>query len=161
MIGVCGLSCRLCPMHHTDAESRCAGCKSKVRMAVGCPFITCAVKKKGIEFCWECEEGDTCKRWKQHRELGKQYDSFKSYQTLEDDILFIQKNGVHDFDKAQKTRERLLKSALRDFNEGRSKSYYCIAAAVLKIEELEDCLNEARKQSVGLEMKITSSSLDT
>ena len=105
VIGVCGLSCRLCPMHHTDAESRCAGCKSKVRMAVGCPFITCAVKKKGIEFCWDCEEGETCKRWKQHREIGKQHDSFKSYQTLEDDIIFIQKNGVHEFENLQKIRE--------------------------------------------------------
>jgi hypothetical protein len=27
-------------------------------MAVGCPFITCAVKKKGIEFCWDCEENE-------------------------------------------------------------------------------------------------------
>ena len=152
-IGVCGLSCRLCPMYHTDAKSRCAGCKSKVRLAVGCLFITCAVKKKGIEFCWDCEEGETCKRWKQHREIGKQHDSFKSYQTLEDDILFIQKNGVHDFEKVQKTREQLLKAMLRDFNEGRSKSYYCIAAAVLKIEELRDSLSEARKQSVGLEIK--------
>jgi len=122
-------------------------------MAVGCPFITCAVRRKGIEFCWDCEEGDTCKRWKQHREIGKQHDSFKSYQTLEDDILFIRKNGVHDFARVQKTREQLLKAMLRDFNEGRSKSYYCIAATVLKIEELRDSLSEARKQSVGLEIK--------
>ena len=140
-------------MYHTDAKSRCAGCKSKDRMTVGCSFISCAVKKKGKEFCWDCEEGETCKRWKQHRENGKQHDSFKSYQTLEDDILFIQKNGVHDFDKTQKTREQLLKAILREFNEGRSKSYYCIAAAILKIEELRDSLSEARTQSVGLEIK--------
>ena len=152
-IGVCGLSCRLCPMYHTDAKSRCAGCKSKDRMTVGCSFISCAVKKKGKEFCWDCEEGETCKRWKQHRENGKQHDSFKSYQTLEDDILFIQKNGVRDFENVQKTKEQLLKVMLRDFNEGRSKSYYCIAATVLRIEELRDSLSEAREQSVGLQIK--------
>lgn len=50
-IGICGLSCRLCPSYHIEGKSRCAGCKSANRMAVGCPFITCAVKKKGIEFC--------------------------------------------------------------------------------------------------------------
>jgi len=33
-------------------------------MAAGCPFITCAVKKKGIEFCWDCEENKTCEKWK-------------------------------------------------------------------------------------------------
>ena len=47
-IGVCGLSCRLCPTYHTAGKSRCRGCKSHTRMAVGCPFITCAIKKKGI-----------------------------------------------------------------------------------------------------------------
>jgi len=52
-VGVCGLSCRLCPTYHSKAESKCAGCKSPDRMAVGCPFITCAVKKKGVEFCWQ------------------------------------------------------------------------------------------------------------
>jgi len=122
-------------------------------MAVGCPFITCAVKKKGIEFCWDCEEADKCKRWKQHRDVGKQHDSFKSYQTLEDDIIFIQKNGVREFENVQKTREQLLKVMMRDFNEGRSKSYYCIAATVFGIEELRNSLTEAGERSVGLEIK--------
>jgi len=152
-VGVCGLSCRLCPMYQTSAKSRCTGCKSEARMALGCAFITCAVKKKGVEFCWDCKEADTCKRWKQHREIGKQRDSFKSYQTLEDDIIFIQKNGVHRFENVQKNREQLLKAMLRDFNEGRSKSYYCIAVTVLRIEELKDSHSEARKESVGLGIK--------
>jgi hypothetical protein len=55
-VGVCGLSCRLCSMYHTQTESRCAGCKSYARMAVGCPFITCAVKKKGIEFAGNAQK---------------------------------------------------------------------------------------------------------
>jgi hypothetical protein len=90
-IGVCGLSCRLCPMYNTEAESKCLGCKSTTRMVVGCPFITCAVKKKEIEFCWDCEENKTCEKWKKHREAGKKSDSFKCYQKLEEDIQFIQK----------------------------------------------------------------------
>lgn len=28
-IGICGLSCQFCSINHTDAISRCAGCKSK------------------------------------------------------------------------------------------------------------------------------------
>ena len=152
-IGVCGLSCRLCPMYNTDAESRCLGCKSLNRMAVGCPFITCAVKKKAIEFCWECTENKTCEKWKKHRESGKNVDSFKCYQKLDDDILFIQKNGISEFEKIQKQREQLLKEMLQDFNEGRSKSYYCIAATVLDIEELKDVLKRAKKESDGLDIK--------
>jgi len=152
-IGICGLSCRLCPRYHIEGKSKCGGCKTDSRMVVGCPFINCAVKKKGIEFCWQCEEDKTCERWRKHREFGRQHDSFKCYQKLEDDISFIQKNGVRQFEKAQKTREQLLNEMLQDFNEGRSKNYYCIAATVLEIEELKDALNKAKKDSTGLEIK--------
>lgn len=152
-IGICGLSCRLCPMYHTKTKSRCFGCKSKVRMAVGCPFITCAIKKKRIEFCWECEENESCEKWRKHREAGKRFDSFKCYQKLEDNIAFIQKNGIKEFEKVQKIRERLLKEMLQSFNEGRSKSYYCIAATVLEIQGLEKVLRKAKEESKGLEIK--------
>lgn len=152
-IGICGLSCRLCPNYHMDTKSRCLGCKSEGRMVVGCPFITCAIKKKGIEFCFDCEENETCEKWRKHREAGKRVDSFKCYQKLEDDIAFIQKNGVAKFEKMQIIREQLLKEMLREFNEGRSKSYYCIAVTVLEIEELRKALLKVRKNSEGLEIK--------
>lgn len=122
-IGICGLSCKLCPNYHMNTISRCLRCKSEDRMAVGCPFITCAIKKKGIEFCWDCEENKTCQKWRKHREAGKKVDSFKCYQKLEDDIDFIQKRGVIEFEKLQKIREQLLKEMLQEFNEGRSKRH--------------------------------------
>lgn len=149
-IGVCGLSCRLCPKFHTEGKSRCGGCKSEYRVAAGCPFITCAVRKKGVEFCWDCEENVTCEKWKKHREFGKRHDSFKCYQKLEDDIAFIHKNGVNAFEKLQKSREKLLKEMLQEFDEGRSKNYYCIAATVLEIGELERALTEA---TAGLDIR--------
>ena len=152
-IGICGLSCRLCSRYHTESKSRCGGCKSEFRMSAGCLFITCAIKKKGIEFCWQCKENETCEKWKKHREFSKQLDSFKCYQKLENNIAFIQKNGVNEFEKLQKTRENLLKEMLQEFNEGRSKNYYCVAATVLEIEELKDVLTKAKKNSAGLEVK--------
>jgi len=42
---------------------------------------------------------------------------------------------------------------LQYFNEGRSKSYYCIAATILEIEELENALHKAKKESRGLGIK--------
>ena len=122
-------------------------------MSAGCPFITCAVKNKGVEFCWQCKENETCEKWRKHREFSKRVDSFICYQKLEDNITFIQKNGVHEFEKIQKKREDLLKEMLHEFNEGRSKSYYCIAATALEIEELEEELTKAKKDSIGLEIK--------
>lgn len=152
-IGICGLSCRLCPSYNTEAKSRCPGCKSEDRIAAGCSFFTCALKKKGVEFCWECDESETCEKWKNHRETGKKKDSFKCYQKLENDIAFINKNGVAEFEKTQIDREEILKDMLIEFNEGRSKSYYCIASTVFDVDELEDALKRARQISKDLDIK--------
>ncbi len=122
-------------------------------MAVGCPFITCAIKKKGIEFCWDCKESATCEKWKKHRDAGKKRDSFKCYQKLEADIAFVQQNGVDEFERTQQAREQLLKGMLQEFNDGRSKSYFCIAATVLEIGELKGALDKVKKRSEGSGIK--------
>jgi hypothetical protein len=152
-VGVCGLSCRLCPRFHTDAQSKCDGCKTASRMGAGCPFITCAVKKKGIEFCWQCEDCASCEKWQQHRELGKQYDSFICYRALEANIDFIHRHGIEQFEKYQKKKEQLLTAMLREFDDGRSKSYYCIAATVLTGEELQLALETAHRQTASADKK--------
>jgi hypothetical protein len=42
---------------------------------------------------------------------------------------------------------------LRDFNEGRSKTYYCIAATVLDAKELRAALVKAKKLSSGMNLE--------
>ena len=152
-VGVCGLSCRLCPAYHRETKSRCPGCKSDFRMGAACAFLNCAFKKKGIEFCGFCPEKGTCEKWRKHREMGKRFDSFLSYQALEDNISFIEKNGLAEFEKQQKIREEILKAMLTEFNEGRSKSLHCIAATVLEIKDLETILRQARKQTEKMTLK--------
>ena len=88
-----------------------------------------------------------------HREAGKKHDSFKCYQTLEHDISFIQERGISEFERIQKQREHLLKEMLTAFNEGRSRSYYCLAATMLDVEELKEALTRAQKESDGLDVK--------
>lgn len=151
-IGVCGLSCRLCPSHVIKTKSRCPGCKTDWRLGAACAILNCA-DKKNIEFCGFCKESSICSKWKKHREAGKKYDSFKCYQKLEDDISFIEKNGMAEFRKSQKVRENLLFKMLDNFNEGRSKSYYCIAATVLEPGELKEALKEAGIRSKGMDIK--------
>jgi hypothetical protein len=163
-IGVCGLSCRLCPHHHTDAESRCGGCKSESRMAVGCPFITCAVKRKGIEFCWECDESDSCERWAGHREFGRTRDTFVCYASLEDNITRIARDGLDAFIEDQCEREQLLVEMIAEFNEGRSKTYYSIAATTLDPAEVRAAIESARASASGMDArgrsKVLHASLD-
>ncbi|HEY3273805.1 MAG TPA: hypothetical protein VGJ92_08590 [Methanocella sp.] len=152
-VGVCGLSCRLCPRFHTDGSSRCGGCKSPFRMGAGCPFITCAVKKKGIELCTDCVEGETCERWKRHRELSKTVDSFVCYQKLEDNIRSIKRHGIEAFEETQEKRCKLLEEMMAEFDDGRSKSFYCVAATLMEPEELEGAIAFAGASSTGKALK--------
>lgn len=85
-----------------------------------------------------------------HRESGKRIDSFKCYQKLEEDIAFVLENGGTDFQETQKIRGRLLKGMLQEFDEGRSKSYYYIAASIMETGELEEALAKAIRNSNGL-----------
>jgi hypothetical protein len=140
-------------MYNTQAESRCEGCKSPDRMKLGCPFITCAVKASGLEFCWDCQKSGACEKWRKHRDTGKVADSFKCYQTLDHDIEFVTQYGVEAFLEQQKQREQTIKTMLNEFNNGRSKSYYCIAATVLSLDELGQALVDAKRASLGFGKK--------
>jgi hypothetical protein len=152
-IGVCGLSCGLCPNFHSRSDSRCAGCKSVGRMRVGCPFITCAVKKRGIEFCWQCPDHGDCERWEKHRKKGLTRDSFVCYQRLEENIAFVRDQGISAFVRDQKERVILLSAMLDEFNEGRSRSFYCIAATVLETGEIARAIARAKEESAGQDIK--------
>jgi len=96
-----------------------------------------------------------------HRAAGEKADSFICYQKLEANIASVQEHGVDGFEVLQKKRENLLKEFLQDFNEGRSKSNFCIAATVLEIKELEGALQEARQKSEGLDRKEKSRLMHT
>ncbi len=85
--------------------------------------------------------------------MGKQHDSIVCYQKLEDNINFIKKSGLEEFEKQQETRERVVQSMLPEFNDGRSKTFYCIAATMLEIDELKKALEEAREKSINLDLK--------
>ena len=152
-VGVCGLSCRLCPRYHTVGASRCGGCKSPFRMGAGCPFITCAVKKKGIELCTDCAEGEACERWTRHRERSEKVDSFVCDQRLQDNVRSIKRDGIRAFEEAQEERCRLLEAMLAGYDDGRSKSFYCIAGTVMEPEELKLALTQAGASTVGRDPK--------
>lgn len=121
-------------------------------MSTGCRFITCAVKRKKIESCGECPKLSECEKWRKHRDYSLHHDTVVCYQKLEVSISLIQSGGIEAFNDNQKRREALLRKMLEEFNEGRSKNYFCIAATVLEIDEIEGALQRAREVSDGLNL---------
>ncbi|MFX1365003.1 MAG: DUF3795 domain-containing protein [Promethearchaeota archaeon] len=141
-IACCGLDCGLCPSYYTKGPSRCPGCcgPNFIEKHPSCSIITCCVKKNDFETCAECNQFPCSKidKW-------DKFDSFISHKVSLSNLNTIKQKGIEPFLDQQKRRIELLKTMLKEFNEGRSKSFYCIASALLPIKRLETALEESNE----------------
>ena len=152
IIGCCGISCGLCPRYYTEGPSRCPGCSGPdfFKVNSSCGFITCCVKDKGLEICGECEEFP-CKRI--DKMFVKNYDSFVTHKNMEVSLKYVNQNGLEKFIKILNKRIKLLEEMLNVFNDGRSKSFFCLASAILSIDGLENSIKEAKEKIKTLKIK--------
>jgi len=145
-IGVCGLDCGLCPRHYTDGPSKCPGCDGidfQLKHP-SCSFITCCVKKKGLEVCGECAEFP-CLKIKRSDEYDKVPDSssYPTYKKVLPNLIFIKENGIEKFMEQQMKRIEILEKMLENYDDGRSRSFFCRAANTMDISILEHSLEQA------------------
>lgn len=145
-IGVCGLDCGLCPRYYTAGTSRCPGCGGPgfFNKHPSCSFITCCVRKRNLEVCAECSDFP-CPKFKSEEEYQqlKESSSYPSGRKIMQNLNFIKSNGIEKFAEQQDARIKLLETFISDFNEGRSRSFYCKATCLLDIVSLNDSLDRA------------------
>jgi hypothetical protein len=145
-VGVCGLDCGLCPRYYTAGPSRCPGCAGPdfPNKHPSCSFITCCVKKRGLEVCGECPDFP-CAKFKSEEEYqqAKESSSYPPYKKVMPNLNAIKEHGIERFVEQQRRRIKLLERMIDDFDDGRSRSHYCRSAALLDLAALESSLNAA------------------
>jgi len=145
-VGVCGLDCGLCPRYYTVGPSRCPGCCGPefFNKHPSCSFITCCVKKKNLEVCAECSEFP-CSKFKSDEEYQqvKESSSYPSYKKVMTNLNFIKEHGIEKFIGQQKKRIKLLETMIANFDDGRSRSFYCKSASLLDLANLENSSDKA------------------
>ncbi len=155
-IGVCGLDCGLCPRYYTTGPSRCPGCGGPnfANKHPSCSFITCCVKKKGLEVCAECSLFP-CSKFKSEEDYrqSKGSPSYPSNKKLMPNQKFIKEHGIERFIQLQQERMRMLETVLTEYDDGRSKSFFCKAATLLDLENLSGCLEKANQKIRTEEVK--------
>lgn len=148
-IAACGLDCGLCPKFYTDGPSRCPGCAGPnfADKHPSCAFITCCVKKHGLEVCGQCPDFP-CAKFKTEAEYRQVPDSssYPPYKKVLPNLNFIRDHGIGAFMKQQRRRIRLLEKMLANFNDGRSRSCYCRAAALLDPDAVGTALTAAARK---------------
>ncbi|MFX1274290.1 MAG: DUF3795 domain-containing protein [Promethearchaeota archaeon] len=142
-IACCGLDCGLCPTYYTEGPSRCPGCCGPdfFDKHPSCSIITCCVKKNGYETCAECDDFPCSKiaKW----DLG---DSFISHKVSLSNLRLIKEMSIEKFVENQEKRIKLLELMLNQFNDGRSKSFFCIAVTLISIDGLNNILQACEQQ---------------
>ncbi len=135
-IGCCGIDCGLCPRYHTTGSSRCPGCGGLDfrEKHPSCGFLTCCSIKNGLEVCSECREYP-CQRFDSGFD---RFDSFVSHQKVLINLGFIKDNGMTLFLENQHQRMNLLNLLVSQFDDGRSKSFFCISCTLLPTEQLNE-----------------------
>lgn len=146
-IGCCGLDCGLCPRYYTVGSSKCPGCSGSdfFNKHPKCSYITCCVKKNGLEVCAQCGKFP-CSKFESWLETGGEYDSFLTHKKAKSNQDFIRAYGIEKFIEQQRKRIELLENMLRDFDDGRSKGFYCIATTLLPITDVETSLEKTEQR---------------
>ena len=138
-LGCCGIDCGLCPRFYTKGDSKCPGCFGPdfADKHPPCAIANCCFKKNNLEACGLCNNYP-CNRYENTEKTLK--DSFVTHKKMLQNHDFIKEHGLDVFIKEQKLRIKLLNILLDKFNDNRSKNYYCLASALLKIEDVNEIL---------------------
>ncbi len=150
-IGCCGIDCGLCPRYYTSGSSRCPGCAGPrfSEKHPSCGIVTCCVVSKHLETCAQCEECP-CAR------IGNwdAADSFVTHRNCLSNLRMIRDEGISRFITRQRRRMGLLAELLHGFDDGRSKSFYCLSAGLLDLDELEKAVAEGKRQKATADPKM-------
>ncbi|MBY9003199.1 MAG: DUF3795 domain-containing protein [Candidatus Lokiarchaeota archaeon] len=141
-IACCGIDCGLCPTYYTNGPSKCPGCGGPnfSDKHPSCSILTCCTKNNGFETCADCDNYpcEKLKNW-------DKADSFVTHKVSFQNLYEIKQNGITNFIEKQILRIKILEMLLDSFNEGRSKSFFCLATTLLPINDLNNFVNKAKK----------------
>ena len=141
----CGLNCGLCPRYYTEGSSRCPGCAGEGFSEVhpSCGILSCS-QHKGLEYCFECEEFP-CKKFDKWGDT----DSFITHRNYLADMVKARENGIEAYKTELNAKINILEKLLTEYNDGRQKSFYCLAINLLELEDLYTVM-EQLKDDVNL-----------
>ncbi|MEE9583087.1 MAG: DUF3795 domain-containing protein [Dehalococcoidales bacterium] len=156
IVGACGLSCGLCPRYYTEGPSRCPGCCGPGfwQKHPACGFITCCVKKRGLETCAQCGDRAECARVARLLESARYQDSFLSHRSLAANFALIQEKGIKEFARLEMAKQDCLRRLIDNYNDGRSKTLYCTSCQLIPLDKLKQALADAEtKMDKGADIK--------
>lgn len=131
LLSLCGLNCGLCPM---NLGGHCSGCGNGNQ---SCKIARCSLEHNGIGYCFECLEYP-CDKYLRIDE----YDSFITHQNLKANLERAKTIGISRYNEEQQEKVRILNLLLGRYNDGRRKTFFCLAVNLLPLSELKAAVSQ-------------------
>ena len=146
LFSLCGLNCGLCPM---QLDHYCPGCGGGAGNQP-CAIARCSGRHNGVEYCFQCEEYP-CEKY-------NGIDEFDSFITHRNQLKDFEKAGHIGLDTYQAELSEkidILKYLLLNYNDGRRKSFFCIAINLLELQDVKSAMKQiaAETKSADLTLK--------
>lgn len=133
LLSLCGLNCGLCPMR---LGNHCGGCGNGNQ---SCKIAKCSLEHGRIEYCYECG-AYPCERY----EHVDAYDSFITHRRQRADLEKARSMGIDRYNLEQRDKVKILSSLLSTCDDGRRKTFFCVAVNLLELSELREAIGEIR-----------------
>lgn len=145
LFSLCGLNCGLCPMHLGGYCPGCGGGEGNQ----ACAIAKCSIRHGKLEYCFACGEFP-CEKYEN---IGS-YDSFITHRNRLRDFDKCREIGETAYSAEQAEKANILKMLLSNYNDGRRKSFYCVAVNLLELEDLNQALAQfAGQESADMTVK--------
>lgn len=136
LFSLCGLNCSLCTMH---LDGYCPGCGGGEGNQ-SCKIAKCSLQHGKIEYCYQCGSFP-CERYK----AVEEYDSFITHQNRLKDFEKMKAVGVEAYQKEQMEKTEILKDLLDHYNDGRKKTFFCLAVNLLELDDLHTAMEKMKE----------------
>ena len=138
LFSACGLNCGLCPRYYTDGTSKCPGCAGENFSAVhpACGVLSCC-QRKGLEYCFLCGEYP-CRKYT-GADLS---DSFITHKNQLSDLDKAKQIGLEAYIAELNEKVGILERLLKHYDDGRRKSFFCVAANLLSLQDLNRAMEQ-------------------
>lgn len=145
LFSLCGLNCGLCIMYIGGYCPGCGGGEGNQ----ACAIARCSLAHEGVLYCIDCEDYPCAKY--QGIEL---LDSFIVHRNQMKDLKKMKTLGLEAYQKEQQDKMNLLSRLLSGYNDGRHKSFFCLAVNLLEMKDLDDLMREIEEKTEAMELPL-------
>ena len=135
LFSLCGLNCGLCPMH---LGGHCPGCGGGEGNQ-SCKIARCSLRHEKPEYCSHCWVFP-CEKY----ENIDEFDSFITHRNQKRDLRKQQKIGAEAYRAEQEEKICILKWLLQNCNDGRKKTFFCVAVNLLELEDVRNVMGQIK-----------------